>query len=128
MARGPAVLAGALAYANSLSGPFIFDDQATIFDNAQIRSLRPSSVFFPSRELPVAGRPVVNLSFAINYALGGQHVVGYHVWNVAVHLRCGLLIFGLVRRTLESPRLRDAFGERAVDLGFATALIWTLHP
>src|SRR5216117_2084229 len=101
------VIAGALAYANSLSGPFIFDDEETVVQNAEIRELRPSVALFPHREAPTAGRPVVNLSFAVNYALGGLNVAGYHAGNIAVHLACALVLFGLVRSTLELPTLRE---------------------
>ena len=105
------VLAGFLAYANSFSGPFVFDDRISIVENAQIRDVwKLDEVLFPRRELPTAGRPLVNLSFAVNYALGGLDVGGYHVANLACHLLCGLLVFGVVRRTLELPALRDRFG------------------
>ena len=53
---------------------------------------------------------------------------GYHVWNIAVHLLCALVVFGVVRRTLELPRLRALRGLGPVSLAFAAALIWTLHP
>src|SRR5438874_1000250 len=97
---------GCLAYANSLFGPFIFDDHVAIVENESIRAWwRFSRVFAPERELPTAGRPLVNLSFALNYAVGGLHVIGYHLVNVAVHLLCGLLLFGIIRRTLELPAL-----------------------
>ena len=85
-------------------------------------------VLFPRRELPTAGRPLVNLSFAVNYALGGLNVGGYHFVNLAFHLLCGLLVFGIVRRTLELPALKGRFGGAALNLGFAVALLWTLHP
>ena len=105
------VLAGALAYANALSGPFVLDDQDTIVVNEQIRQLWPPSVvLFPALELPVAGRPVVNVSFALNYAAGGLDVRGYHIVNIAIHIACALLLFGIVRRTLNLPSLRDRFG------------------
>src|SRR5260221_5634065 len=66
------VLAGILTYSNSLSGPFILDDHSAVVGNQQIRRLwPPSTVLFPARELSVAGRPVVNVSFAVNYAFGG---------------------------------------------------------
>lgn len=122
------VIAGFLAYWNSLSSPFIYDDELSIVQNRQIRKLWSASVLSPERELPVAGRPLVNLSFAINYALGGLNVRGYHVGNVAVHLLCGLLVFGVLRRTLELPRLASRFASRSIVLAFAAALIWTLHP
>jgi tetratricopeptide (TPR) repeat protein len=85
-------------------------------------------VLFPALELPVAGRPVVNLSFALNYAFGGFDVRGYHLVNVGVHLACALLLFGIVRRTLARRSLGERFGSRSTDLGFAAALIWLVHP
>jgi len=123
------VLAGVLVYSNSLSGPFVYDDQLSIVENRYIRQLSsPSRLFFPERELPVAGRPLVNVSFAINYAIGGLEVRGYHVWNIAIHIFCALLLFGVVRRTLDLPRLRERFAGRSTTLAFASALIWMLHP
>ncbi|HEY6360493.1 MAG TPA: tetratricopeptide repeat protein [Vicinamibacterales bacterium] len=123
------VSAGFLAYSNSLSGPFVFDDQLSIVENPSIRRWWPlSTVLFPERELPVAGRPLVNLSFALNYAGGGLEVFGYHLVNVTLHLMCALLVFGLVRRTLEMPIVNATFPRQSTNLAFAAALLWTLHP
>ena len=95
------VVAGALAYATSLSNPFLYDDQTAIVTNAQVRTLSPLSVpLTPPRDTPVAGRPLVNLSLAANYAFGGLDVASYHVTNVALHLLTALVLFGVVRRTL----------------------------
>lgn len=126
---GVIVIAGALAYSNSLSGPFIFDDQLSIVENSQIRDLgNLSSVLAPESELPTAGRPLVNLSFAINYALGGLDVRGYHLVNIAIHLLCALLVFGIIRRTLELPSLHERWAGASTNVGFAVAILWTLHP
>ena len=123
------VLVGALAYWNSVSGPFLFDDQRSIAQNVQIRRLWPlSDALSPPHDTPVAGRPVVNLSFAINYAIGGLSVRGYHVSNVAIHLLCALILFGIIRRTLSGRKLRDWFGSEAMNLAWVCALIWMLHP
>ncbi len=123
------ILTALLAYANSLSGPFIFDDLVSIVDNQQIREWwNLATVLFLRRELPTAGRPLVNFSFAVNYALGGLDVRGYHLVNLALHLLSGMLVFGIVRRTLELPLLKDQFTGTALNLGFAAALLWTLHP
>src|SRR5262245_27064656 len=99
------LLAGALVYANALSGPFIFDDTLSVAGNSTIRALRLPDALFAERENPAAGRPLVNLSFAVNYALGALDPVGYHLWNIGVHLACALLVFALVSRTLRSPDL-----------------------
>lgn len=122
------VLAGASAYWNSLSGPFLFDDQLSIVANPQIRRVFSLGVFFPEREAPVAGRPLVNISFAINYALGRLDVRGYHAWNIATHLLCALVLFAVVRRTLELPSLRPRAGRWSGQAAFATAIIWVVHP
>jgi len=123
------VFAAFLAYWNTFSGPFVFDDVASVVENQQIRNWWDVGGLLRSeRELPVAGRPLVNASFALNYAMGGLDVRGYHAWNVAVHLACALLVFAIVRTTLQQPALRDRFGSRAPDLAFAVALLWALHP
>jgi tetratricopeptide (TPR) repeat protein len=120
------VLAVVLVYANSLSGPFIFDDQLTVVGNGAIRSL--SGALTPPRDSPVAGRPVAALTFALNYAYDGLQVGVYHATNIAIHAINALLIFGLVRRTLRLPRLTQAFGARSDDLALAVAVIWAVHP
>ncbi|MEZ5320303.1 MAG: tetratricopeptide repeat protein [Vicinamibacterales bacterium] len=123
------LVAGLAVYANSFSAPFVFDDRATIVDNTSIEGgLDPARMFSPPEETPVAGRPVVNASFALNYAIGGREVTGYHVGNLLLHLCCALFVFGVVRRTLESDRLSPRFGAVAADLALATALIWVVHP
>ena len=122
-------LAVALTYANSLRGPFVIDDQASIVQNEQIRDLsRPGAVLLPESESPVAGRPLVSLSFALNYAANGLDVGGYHIVNVALHLACAILAFGLIQRTLELPRLRRYFDGSSINVAFAAALLWAVHP
>ena len=76
----------------------------------------------------MAGRPLVNLSFALNYAAGELDPRGYRLTNLAIHLLAALVLFGLVRRTLLLPSLESRFGAHATDLAWAVALIWTLHP
>jgi protein O-mannosyl-transferase len=123
------VLAGTVVYANSLSAPFIFDDQTAVIENAQIRRLWPLTVpLSPPRETPVAGRPIANLTFAINYAIGGLDVRGYRLTNLAVHVLAALTLFGLVRRTLRLGSLAPAFGAHATNLAWIAALMWMLHP
>ncbi|MES1256357.1 MAG: tetratricopeptide repeat protein [Acidobacteriota bacterium] len=124
------VLAGLATYANSLHGPFVLDDLLSVVYNDDIREGRHiwSVLFSSNQDTSVAGRPLAHLSFAANYALGGLDVRGYHVWNIAVHVACALLVFGVVRLTLERPRLAPIVGSHAVSLAFASALIWELHP
>src|SRR5262249_26552673 len=75
-----------------------------------------------------ASRPLVSLTLAINYAISGYEVWSYHLVNLLIHVGAGLTLFGIVRRTLQSDRLRVRFGARSTELALAVALVWTVHP
>ena len=121
---------GLLVYTNSFHVPFILDDVDAIPENPSIRQLRPiSRVLSPPGEgQAVQRRPVVNLSLAVNYATGGLRVEGYHVFNLAVHILAGLVLFGVIRRTLLCGRLRERFGRDSWALALICSLIWLVHP
>jgi Tfp pilus assembly protein PilF len=123
------VLAAVGAYHNSFRAPFIFDDAFSILQNPTIRQLWPiGHALSPPPESVVGGRPVLNLSFAVNHALGGTAVRGYHALNLIIHILAGLTLLGIVRRTLLQPALRGRFGDAAPPLALAVAVIWTVHP
>ena len=109
---------GLAAYWNGLKAPFIWDDDTAIVSNPTIRSVLPlSESMSPPLETPAAGRPLVNLSFAINYAAGNLDETGYHLWNLAVLVASALVLFGIVRLTLESQAL--GLGSRPSRSGLA---------
>jgi tetratricopeptide (TPR) repeat protein len=123
------VFAAAATYGNALNGPFVFDDVGSIVENPHVRTLWPlSQVLSAPPQATVAGRPLVSLSLALNYAVGGLDVRGYHLTNLAIHVFCGLLLYGVVRRTLSGPNFARAIGPHAGGLGVACALIWLVHP
>jgi hypothetical protein len=123
------IAAGIWAYHNSFQGPFIFDDLPSIPENPHIRHLWPiGKALSPSPTSLVGGRPVMNLSLALNYALGGLAVWGYHAFNLAVHVLAALTLYGIVRRTLVRPGLREPFGASAQWVALAVAVLWTVHP
>lgn len=118
-----------VAYANSLGGGFVFDDQSSVVENASIRRLwPPGAVLLPPPDAGICGRPLANLTMALNYAVHGLDVRGYHLVNLAIHVLAALALFGLVRRTLALPALQDRFGAAALPLALAVAALWALHP
>jgi tetratricopeptide (TPR) repeat protein len=123
---GLIVAAGIICYNNSLAGPFVFDDRTAIVENASLRSF--PGILRPPANSPLAGRPLVAASFGLNYRLGGLEVRGYHLVNIVIHLCAALLVFGVARRTLLRPRLRNLVGGHEADLAFAIALLWAAHP
>jgi len=121
-AAGAIAAGGIWAYAGSFRGAFVFDDLATIRDNPGIRHLWPwwESLLPHNAQSSASGRPVANFTFALNYGLSGNAVWSYHALNLLIHVAAGLVLFGIVRRTLKP--------DRALPVAFATALLWTLHP
>ncbi|MHC4609143.1 MAG: hypothetical protein ACYS7M_02205, partial [Planctomycetota bacterium] len=126
----PVVLLGAaLAYSPGLSAPFIYDDLSAIRENPHIRHLWPlREAMSAPEQTPLAGRPVVSLSLAVNYAIGGIDVRGYHAFNLAVHLISAVLLFAIARRTLHSHLLHERYTASAGWIALAVAAIWALHP
>ena len=125
------VAAALLAYSDSFRGPFIYDDQPSILTNPSIRHLWPLwKTLSPPHEggITVEARPVLNLSLAVNYAFGGTNVVGYHVFNLVIHILVGLTLYGILGRTLRLRRLNDRYGTGADGLAFAATLLWLVHP
>jgi tetratricopeptide (TPR) repeat protein len=125
---GLAVLGGALiavavlaAYHGTFSAPFVFDAASIMANNPTIRHL--GSAFFPPHDgSTVDGRPLVNLSLALNYAISGPRVWSYHALNLGIHVLAAWLLYGIVRRTVPGGPAR------AGAAAFAIALLWAVHP
>ena len=104
-------------YTNALSAPFVLDDQASVVQNPSIRHLSNlEDVLRTVPDSPVAGRPLVSLSFALNYAAGGLSPRGYRLVNLALHALCAVLLMAVAGRLLGPIP------------AFAVALLWALHP
>jgi protein O-mannosyl-transferase len=130
-AGGIIVLAALVAYHNCFAAPFIFDDIESIFQNRTIHHLWPiwQALSPPqAKGFTVTGRPLLNLSLAVNYAFGGNSPWGYHAVNLVIHILTGLTLFGIARGTFERPVLREQFGASSLSLGLAVAVLWTVHP
>lgn len=108
-----------VVYSGALHGAFVLDDEASVVGNRTIRTLArwPGAFAPPGDGTTVQGRPLLNFSFALNWAAGGPDAWGYHALNVGIHVAAALLLYGIIRRTLGRW-----------DLAAATAGLWALHP
>lgn len=114
-------IAGVLAYANSYSGVFMFDDLGGIVGSASIRHLHTAILN--------STRPVVRVSFWLNYVCGGIKAADFHLVNVAIHITAGLVLYGIVRRTLRLLPSMSCVSENGVRWTSAVAAaIWVAHP
>lgn len=122
------VVALVLAYANTLHAPFLFDDVGAVLENASIRRLDSINILFPPTDgSTTTGRPVVNFSIALNYAISGERPWSYHVLNLSIHAAAALALFGLLRRTFATLQPQLAASNRD-GLALAAASLWALHP
>ncbi|NUO08718.1 MAG: hypothetical protein HUU08_08590 [Candidatus Brocadia sp.] len=75
-----------LAYLNSLGNTFVYDDYVTIANNHFIREWRYLSAFFNQKYFVISGeltyRPIVTLSYFIEYALWQLKPWGYHLTDL----------------------------------------------
>jgi tetratricopeptide (TPR) repeat protein len=111
----------AAAYVRTFSVPPLFDDAAAFTDNPTIRHLGTS--LFPPGYSTVGGRPFLNLSLAVDYAVGGTAVGPYHATNLLIHVLAALALFGLARRLAAL-----AGGPSPTLFALAASLLWSLHP
>lgn len=128
-------IAIALVYGRSLGAPFIFDDVDGIENNDSIRSLSPlvgtagaHGPLNPPANLPSSGRPLVNLSLAVNYHWSRLDPRSYHAFNLLVHFLAALVLWAIVRRALLLPYFAGRFEASASWLALLVALMWSLHP
>ncbi|MFT3784029.1 MAG: tetratricopeptide repeat protein [Nibricoccus sp.] len=117
-----------VAYRNSLGAPFIFDDADSILNNLSIRSFVTAFLSPSQSGITVSGRPVLNLSFAINYAVNGATPAGVRWGNILIHGLAALTLWGVIRRTLKLPLLSGRCGTDATWLAWLAASLWALHP
>ena len=125
------IVFGFIAYCNSFSLPFTYDDIPNITENTNIRSLWPLTKTMSAPLGPrvaIGRRPILCLTFAINYAFGQYSVWGYHFFSLMIHVLCGLTLYGVLCRTFLSKRLEEKFGTHALVLAWIAAAFWIVHP
>jgi hypothetical protein len=113
------VFAIVVAYANSFSGVFVYDDYVWIVENIKIRNLLSS--------VTGSSRPLVGLSLYLNYAAGGK-LADFHAVNMTIHIISSLLLMGAVLQTLELPSLAQRYKDRSLFLAFVVTIVWAVHP
>jgi Tfp pilus assembly protein PilF len=124
---GLAVLTFAL-YAGKLSAPFVFDDHIAITNNPSIRTLKLPDAMVAAQATATAGRPLVNLSFALNYAAAKLEPFGYHAVNLAIHFLCSWLVFLCLSRVFAAPLSPERLRAMAPRLAAVAALLFAVHP
>ena len=99
------------AFGASLGSGFHFDDYAIFADPVLRSPMGWLGVWAPRQT-----RPLAYFTFWLNQQIGGGDPLGYHLFNLALHLGAVMLAWKCLRRTV---------GERA---GLVAAMIFAIHP
>ena len=109
------------AYLNTLSNTFVFDDVYVISGNYFIRDWKNFWGLFTSKYFAASGelsyRPVVTLSYFVDYSLWHLNPLGYHLTNIVLHTLNSTILFFLVQRMV-----------RNMPLAFLASLFFICHP
>jgi len=114
-----------IAYSNTFGNSFVWDDLPLIEDNYAVHSFRNPGALFTRPFFNVSmddgsppyWRPLILLSFTLDYALWGNNTFGFHLTNFLIHSLNAVLVLLLWRAVVRN---------RAIALG--ASLVFALHP
>jgi tetratricopeptide (TPR) repeat protein len=115
------VALGALAYLNTLGGSFVWDDHHLIVHNTLVRQSSPLpallSDFWQEGERTGFYRPLVSLTYFLEFRLWRLAPAGYHAANVVYHLGATLAVVWVAWLLFRRP----------LPAGIA-GIVFALHP
>lgn len=124
----------ALSYSNTLTAAWHLDDYPNILQNTflhieALSSQALTQTFFahplePGRLF----RPVANFTFALNWYLGGDDVLGYHIVNIILHFATTFLLYLTSLKILSSPLVQVKEQSNRYAIALIAAFIWGLNP
>ncbi|MFC1844606.1 tetratricopeptide repeat protein [Thermodesulfobacteriota bacterium] len=138
------IFIGLLIYSNTFNAPFVFDDAYFIVSNPAIKDF--SYFKEPSKVLSLTGIPTGHrttfitriagqFTFALNYHQHRLDVIGYHLFNILVHIANGLLVYFFIRVIFQTPYFTNLKpGSKPFEpltqnlFAFLSALIFICHP
>ncbi|MGM0609080.1 MAG: tetratricopeptide repeat protein [Candidatus Muiribacteriota bacterium] len=129
---------GFLVYSNSFLATWHFDDFPNIVNNSKIHLNKISfssvkNTFYASpsdHKNDNFYRPVSMFSFAINWYFGQDNVIGYHLFNIVLHILNSFILFFIIYYLFFSPGLKNLGNSKrmAYNTALLTAVLWLLMP
>ncbi|MDD5687707.1 MAG: tetratricopeptide repeat protein [Elusimicrobia bacterium] len=134
-AIGVIVIATIVVYYNSFKVPFLWDDRSKIVDNPDIKKLSniTTKLIYPSAanktfERNDPSRPLVYLTFTLNYYIGKLNPFGYHLFNLIIHIFNVILIFFLTKKILSYTNLLNLSIYHSFIFSLFVSLLFAIHP
>lgn len=122
-------------YGNSLNSPFLFDDDGVVVKNLNVQDIKNIPYFFIKPHLSAYNpaqeghyRPIVYVSYAINFAIGKLDPFGYHLVNMMIHAGSAFLVFLILKAMLGGVSPRNPLFDLNSLPGLAAGIIFLAHP
>jgi|GEM_PF-785297 len=122
--------AGALAYINTVSNDFVYDDASVMKNNRHLKDFSNITDIFSKEEYfarsgvakykrygEATYRPVVTVSYFIDFALFGENPAGSHAMNLIYHLIHVLVLYKLLLLITGSK-----------NTSMVSSLVFAVHP
>jgi hypothetical protein len=113
-----------IAYSNTFTASFHFDDTASIEENHLVKRVTMDNVISILKGV----RPVVYLSIMLNYQLSGLNVVGWHIFNIGFHIANSFFVYLLISWTLGLQPFEKKYADKAKRMALFAALLFAVHP
>jgi tetratricopeptide (TPR) repeat protein len=116
-------ISGFFVYANSLSGDFLWDDEAFVINNAYVKDWSRAGIIFTGDSGAGASvvlnfyRPLQVFSCLIDYSFWGLNPFGYHLTCVILHILVALAVYFLLGLLFSN-----------IPLAFFSAILFCVHP
>jgi len=126
------------AYGSNYDSSWHFDDYPNIVDNPRIHI--EDFKFKTFKEAIFAGydngqylgrqvyRPVSMSTFALNWYIGQDNVLGYHIANNIIHLLTTIFLFLTILNLFMSPNLKGKYQGSEYAIAFLSAVLWSVNP
>lgn len=123
-----------ICYSNTFSVPFHFDDFPNIPENTRLHldNLYPETIYDAAFENNGGNRklyrPVSNLSIAFNWYLDQENVIGYHIFNISIHILTAFFLYLTCVNLFKTPNLYRQYSENVYFVAVLAACLWALNP
>ena len=124
------------SFANTLSSPLNFDDNAVL---NHIRLYTPTQFLFSYNNENSISFPLISISFpliyyrhlffltfSLNHSLGGLTPMGYHLVNISFHLLTSLTLFFIIYLTIKYGAQQKA--SQAFSIAGLTSILFATNP
>ena len=122
-----------VAYGNAVTGSLALDDASfAVHDRYAGLTIADYGRFFSEDLWAASGvesglyRPLLLVSFALDSALFGDWIPGYHLTNVILHIIATLLVYGLMRQLVIMLVTQNQ--KHQVGAAFWAAAMFAVHP